>query len=224
MRKGLTEVVFILDRSGSMRGLERETIEGFNKVLSKQKNGEGEVIVSTILFNERSKVVHNRVDIGNVRPMTEDTYRVSGCTALLDAVGDAIKHIVNVRKHSRPENIPEKTLFVITTDGMENSSHYYTYSDIKRMIEKQKERYNWEFIFLGANIDAVEVAGHFGIEASRAVDYTYDTIGFELSYDAINDVIEDVRCAKSAEDLGARITKNAGLHAVRMDHKRRGRR
>ena len=171
MRKGLTELVFILDRSGSMSGLEADTIGGFNGLLTKQKKEEGEAYVSVVLFDDRTEVLYDRVDIRKVEPMNDKQYYVRGCTALLDAVGGAIHHIGNVHKYAREEDVPEKTLFIITTDGMENASRAYSYEKVRRMIERQKEKYHWEFLFLGANIDAVSVAGKFGIRADRAVTY-----------------------------------------------------
>ena len=163
MRKGLTEVVFILDRSGSMSGLEADTIGGFNSLIRKQRKEEGEAIVSTVLFDDICDVIHDRVPIAKVENLTEETYFVRGCTALLDAVGGAIHHIGNVHKYAREEDRPEKTLFIITTDGLENASRRYTYARVKAMVERQKEKYGWEFLFLGANIDAIRVAGNIGI-------------------------------------------------------------
>lgn len=194
--KGLTELVFILDRSGSMCGLERDTIGGFNSLIEKQKKNEGQVYVSTVLFNSRSKVLHDRVPLDKIKPMTENDYNVGGCTALLDAVGHAINHIGNVHKYARPEDRPEKTLFVITTDGMENSSVEYSYKQIKSMIERQEKKYDWEFIFLGANIDAVDVAESIGIRASNAANYHADEEGTALNYRVLNDAISDMRAAK----------------------------
>jgi uncharacterized protein YegL len=182
MKKGLTELVMILDRSGSMSGLEDDTIGGFNSMIEKQRKEEGEVYVSTVLFDDRSDVIYDRVDIRKIEPMTDKQYYVRGCTALLDAVGGAIKHIRNVHKYAREEDVPEKTIFVITTDGMENASRTYDYDKVRRMIERQKEQYHWEFMFLGANIDAVKEAGRFGINASRAVRYENDSMGTQLNY------------------------------------------
>lgn len=167
MKKNLTELVFILDRSGSMAGLERDTIGGFNAMLEKQKREEGEALVSTVLFDNDVVVIHDRVPVANVQPLTEKEYYVRGCTALLDAVGGAIHHIGNVHKYAMEEDVPEKTLFVITTDGMENASRRYTYDKVKRMIEHEKEKYGWEFLFLGANIDAAAEAD--GLALMRAV-------------------------------------------------------
>ena len=167
MKKGLTELVMILDRSGSMSGLEADTIGGFNGMIEKQKKEDGEAYVSVILFDDQSEVIYDRVDISKVEPMTDKQYYVRGCTALLDAVGDAIHHIGNIHKYAREEDVPEKTIFIITTDGMENASRRYNYNKVRRMIERQKEKYNWEFIFLGANIDAAAEAAKIGIGASK---------------------------------------------------------
>ena len=174
MKKNLTEIVFILDRSGSMAGLEDDTIGGFNAMIQKQKNEPGEAFVSTVLFDNYSEVIHDRVDIQKIEPMTRNEYYVRGCTALLDAVGGAIHHIGNVHKYAREEDRPEKTLFAITTDGMENASRKYSYEKLKAMIERQKEKYGWEFIFLGANIDVAKEAARFGIDEDRAVNYNAD--------------------------------------------------
>ena len=168
MRKGLTEVVFILDRSGSMSGLEADTIGGFNSMIAKQKKEEGEAYISTVLFDDTCEVLYDRVPVNKVEPMNDNQYYVRGCTALLDAIGGAIHHIVNVHKYAREEDRPEKTLFIITTDGMENASRQYSYEKVKEMVERQKEKYGWEFLFLGANIDAIDVAGKFGIDSNRA--------------------------------------------------------
>ena len=191
--KGLTEIVFILDRSGSMSGLESDTIGGFNSLIAKQKKEEGQALVSTVLFDDRSDVLHDRVSLDKIAPMTDDDYYVRGCTALLDAVGGAIHHIGNVHKYARPEDRPEKTMFIITTDGMENASKRYTYEKVKSMIERQKEKYGWEFIFLGANIDAVEVAGRFGISEDRAANYHCDEKGTALNYEVLSEAICQVR-------------------------------
>ena len=193
MKKGLTEIVFILDRSGSMSGLEKDTIGGFNSLIARQKKEEGRALVSTVLFDNDSCVIHDRVSVENVQPMTEKEYFVGGSTALLDAVGCAVKHIANVHKYAREEDRPEKTLFVITTDGMENASRYYSYDKVKQLIENQKEKYGWEFLFLGANIDAVSTASHFGITADRAVDYHSDSQGTQLNYRVVGDAISYIR-------------------------------
>ena len=194
MRKHLTELVFILDRSGSMSGLEADTIGGFNSLIEKQKKQEGEALVSTVLFDHEILELHDRVHLQTIRPMTDRDYTVRGCTALLDAVGGAIHHIGNVHKYARPEDVPEHTLFVITTDGMENASRRYSAAQVRQMIERQKERYGWEFLFLGANMDAVETAGHFGIAPDRAATYRQDSEGTKLNYEVLSDAISAVRC------------------------------
>ena len=195
MNKNLTEIVFILDRSGSMSGLESDTIGGFNAMIDKQKKAPGEALVSTILFDNVSEVIHDRVNIRDIKPMTDREYCVRGCTALLDAIGGAIHHIGNVHKYARTEDVPEHTLFVITTDGMENASRRYASERVKQMIERQKARYGWEFLFLGANIDAVETAGRFGIGADRAVNYHADRAGTQLNYEVLSEAVSAVRCS-----------------------------
>ena len=195
MMKNLTELVFILDRSGSMSGLEADTIGGFNSMIEKQKNAEGEALISTVLFDNTSEVIHDRVSVQSIKPMTRDDYTVRGCTALLDAIGGAIHHIENVHKYARNEDVPEHTLFVITTDGMENASRRYDSEKVKKMIERQKEKYGWEFLFLGANIDAVETAKHFGISEDRAVNYHSDSEGTQLNYEVLSEAICSVRCS-----------------------------
>ena len=199
MRKNLTELVFILDRSGSMAGLELDTIGGFNSMIAKQKIEAGEAVISTVLFDNSSEVIHDRVDIQKIEPMTEKQYYVRGCTALLDAIGGAIHHIGNVHKYARDEDRPEHTLFIITTDGMENASHKYSSDRVKQMIERQKAKYGWEFLFLGANIDAVETAGNFGIDADRAVNYHSDSEGTALNYEVLSEAICSVRCSRPLE-------------------------
>ena len=193
MKKGLTELVFILDRSGSMRGLERDTIGGFNSMLDKQRRAEGQALVSTVLFDNESEVIHDRVDLRGIADMTEQQYTVRGCTALYDAVGGAIHHIGNVHKYAREEDRPEKTLFVITTDGLENASRRYTYDKVKAMIERQREKYGWEFLFLGANIDAAREAARFGIRADCAADYHADSVGTEVLYSSVSEAVCQVR-------------------------------
>ena len=202
MKKNVTELVMILDRSGSMRGLESDTIGGYYGMLKKQRETEGEVLVSTVLFDNESKVLYDRVPLDQMPEMTEKEYYVRGCTALLDAVGSAIHHIGNVHKYAREEDRPEKTIFVITTDGMENASHTYSYARVKQMVERQKEKYGWEFLFLGANIDAIETAGRFGISADRAANYNSDHEGTTLQYEVMSDAVKAMRCCAAPIDAG----------------------
>ena len=217
MRKNVTEIVFILDRSGSMRGLEADTIGGFNGMIEKQKRETGEALISTVLFDDVSEVLYDRVPVEKVAAMTEREYFVRGSTALLDAIGGAIHHIGNVHKYARDEDVPEHTLFVITTDGMENASRRYDSERVRQMIRRQKERYGWEFLFLGANIDAVETARHFGIGAYRAVNYRADHEGTKLNYEVLSEAVSAVRCnaplganwkKRIEEDFASRSGKN----------------
>ena len=196
MKKNLTEIVFILDRSGSMAGLEGDTIGGFNGMIEKQRQEEGEAYVSTVLFDNESSVIHDRLPLDRVPRLTAKEYYVRGCTALLDAVGSAISHIATVHKYAREEDRPEKTLFVITTDGMENASRRYTYDKVRSLIEKQKREYGWEFLFLGANIDAAREAARFGIHPDRAVDYRADRRGTRVIYETVSDTVRDFRASK----------------------------
>ena len=193
MKKNLTELVFILDRSGSMAGLEADTIGGFNAMIEKQRGEPGEAVISTVLFDNETEVIHDRVSLDRVPALTEKEYDVRGCTALLDAVGGAIHHIGNVHKYAREEDRPEKTLFVITTDGLENASRRYTYDKVKSMITRQRERYGWEFLFLGANIDAAREAARFGIRADCAADYHADSMGTEAVYESVCEAVCQVR-------------------------------
>jgi uncharacterized protein YegL len=193
MKQGLTEIVFILDRSGSMSGLEKDTIGGFNSTIDKQKQEAGEAFVSTVLFDTEMEVLHDRTPLANIAPLTEKEYYARGCTALLDAIGGAIHHIGNVHKYARDEDRPEKTIFVITTDGYENSSRKYTAERVKQMIERQKQKYGWEFIFLGANIDAIETARNFGIDEDRATNYVNDGAGIKMMYEAECCLMSDIR-------------------------------
>ena len=211
----MTELVFILDRSGSMSGLEKDTIGGFNSMLEKQRKEPGDAVVSTIMFDNEIEVIHDRVVIADVPNLTDKEYFVRGCTALLDAVGGAIHHIGNVHKYARKEDVPEKTLFIITTDGMENASHHYTYDKVRNMIERQKERYGWEFLFLGANIDAAAEAKRFGIDESMAANYHCDEVGTVLNYEVISEAITSVRT--SAAPLSADWKKK-----IDADYKKRG--
>ena len=193
MKKNLTELVFILDRSGSMAGLEADTIGGFNAMIEKQRNEPGEAFVSTVLFDHCSEVIHDRVSLSKLPKLTEKDYYVRGCTALLDAVGSAISHIGNVHKYAREEDRPEKTLFVITTDGMENASRRYGYDQVRQLITRQQEKYGWEFLFLGANIDAAREAARFGIREERAANYHADSKGTAVIYDAVSEAVRNVR-------------------------------
>jgi len=201
MRKGLTEIVFILDRSGSMSGLEEDTIGGFNSMLEKQKKLDGEAIASVVLFDDQNEVLYDREDIRRIEPMNDKQYYARGCTALLDAIGGAIHHIGNCHKYAREEDVPEKTLFIITTDGMENSSTRYSYEEVRRMVERQQDKYHWEFLFLGANMDAIKTAGRFGISPKRAVTYENDSIGTSLNFKVME---RAVKCVREADcDIAA---------------------
>ncbi len=211
---GLTELVFILDRSGSMSGLEEDTIGGFNAMIEKQKQVEGKCLVSTVLFDHESFVLHDRVPLEKIEKMTRQDYQVRGSTALIDAIGGAIHHIGNVHKYARSEDVPEKTLFVITTDGMENSSRRYSSDEVKRKVERQKEKYGWEFLFLGANIDAVETAKHFGIGADRAVNYNADSKGTGVLYE---NVAETVACFRAEAAMPSGWSEK-----IRKDYEERG--
>ena len=211
----MTELVFILDRSGSMAGLEADTIGGFNAMIEKQKREPGAALVSTVLFSNESEVIHDRLPLDRVPPMTEREYFPRGCTALLDAVGGAIHHIGNVHKYARREDVPEHTLFIITTDGMENASRRYSSDQVKRMIEHEKKKYGWEFLFLGANIDAVETAGYLGIDTDCAVNYRSDSEGTTLNYQVVSEAISVVR---GSATLGADWKKR-----IDEDYKKRGR-
>ena len=223
MRKGLTEVVFILDRSGSMSGLEADTIGGFNSMIAKQKKEEGEAYISTVLFDDTCEVLYDRVPVNKVEPMNDNQYYVRGCTALLDAIGGAIHHIGNVHKYAREEDRPEKKLFIITTDGMENASRQYSYEKVKEMVERQKEKYGWEFLFLGANIDAIDVAGKFGIDSNRALNYVSDHKGTQLNYEVLNKTVSEFRACKSLvkEEIDAMFA--ACSAPLKDDYKKRHR-
>lgn len=195
IKNNITELVFILDRSGSMAGLESDTIGGFNSLIEKQRRQDGECYVSTVLFDNVSEVLHDRIKLSKVPKMTERDYYTRGATALIDAIGGAIHHIGNIHKYARPEDVPEHTMFVITTDGMENASHIYDSTQVKQMIERQKKEYGWEFLFIGANIDAVETARNFGIGADRAVNYHADKKGTGVLYDAVSKTVGQMRAS-----------------------------
>lgn len=206
MKKNLTEMVFILDKSGSMAGLEADTIGGFNSLIERQKKAEGEALVSTVLFSNSSKVIHDRVELAKIEPLTDRQYYVGGGTALIDAIGGAVHHIGNVHKYARDEDRPEHTIFVITTDGMENASRYYSSGQVKAMVRRQQEKYGWEFLFLGANIDAAETASHFGIGADRAVTFHNDSRGQALNYVEVSEAVRKVRmCAPLGADWKEKI-------------------
>ena len=217
MKKNLTELVMILDRSGSMGGLESDTIGGYNSMLKKQRETEGEVVVSTVLFDDESEVLYDRIPLQDMPQMTEKEYYVRGCTALLDAIGGAIHHIGNVHKYARDEDRPEKTIFVITTDGLENASKRYSYEKVKQMVERQKEKYGWEFLFLGANIDAIETAGRFGIAPDRATNYNSDHMGTALNYEVLADTVCEMRVSAAPIDGNWK-------RRIEEDFDRRGRR
>lgn len=199
MKKNLSEIVFLLDRSGSMSGLEKDTIGGFNAMIEKQKKEQGEALISTVLFDHEMKVLHDRVKVQDVKPISEKDYQVRGCTALLDAMGGAIHHIGNVHKYARNEDVPEHTIFVITTDGMENASSHYSSSKVRTMVERQKEKSGWEFLFLGANMDAIAAAKDFGIEEDKAVEYRSDDIGTRLNYAVMSEALCEFRTKGTVE-------------------------
>ena len=204
MKENLTELVFILDKSGSMSGLEKDTIGGFNSMIADQKKEEGEVIISTVLFDTYVKVLHDRKDIRKVSKLTDKDYRPGGCTALLDALGNAISHIESVQMDMPEDERPAKTMFVITTDGQENSSREYTYANIKKMVRKMQQKKDWEFLFLGANMDAIGAAADIGIRADRAVRYECDSAGTALNYSVLSKTVGKFRAAK-AECVGAAL-------------------
>ena len=209
MKKNLTELVFILDRSGSMAGLEADTIGGFNAMIEKQRGEPGEAVISTVLFDNETEVIHDRVSLDRVPALTEKEYDVRGCTALLDAVGGAIHHIGNVHKYAREEDRPERTLFIFTTDGMENASREYTYDRVRKMIEHEREKYGWEFLFLGANIDAAREAARFGISEDRAANYHADREGTAVVYEAMSEAVCSVRsCRPMSADWKRRVDED----------------
>ena len=216
MKKGLTELVFILDKSGSMGGLETDTIGGYNSMLAKQQEVEGECHITTVLFDNNYELLHDRIDIKAVSPISEKEYQVGGSTALLDAIGRTIHKISNAQKHTADDYRAEKVMFVIITDGEENSSREYSAEKIKAQIERQKEKYGWEFVFLGANIDAIETAGRFGISADRAQNYHSDSEGVELNFRIISEAVSKYReCSEIPKGWNNDIQK---------DYKKRGRR
>ncbi len=208
MKNNITELVFILDRSGSMRGLESDTIGGFNGMIDKQKKVDGKCYVTTVLFDTRFDRLHDRIDLNEIRPMTDKDYWVGGCTALLDAIGDTIRHIAQIHKYARTEDVPEHTTFVIMTDGMENASHMYSSEKVKEMIEHEKEKYGWEFLFLAANIDAVETASHIGIMADRSVDYLADREGTDVAFKTVSDAVCSQRMGMPIDGSWCRSIKS----------------
>ena len=214
MKNNITEIIFILDRSGSMAGLESDTIGGFNSMIEKQKKQNGDCYVSTVLFDNESEVLHDRVYLHDIPLMTDRDYTARGCTALIDAIGDAIQHIGIIHKYARPEDVPQHTMFVITTDGQENASRRYTSEQVKKMIERQKEKYGWEFLFIGANIDAVETAARYGISNDRAVNYSADEKGTRVLYEAVADA---VCCVRNGESIQTAWSKD-----IKEDYQKRG--
>lgn len=199
MKKNVTEVVFILDKSGSMSGHETDTIGGYNSMLNKQRKAEGEAFVTTVLFNHQYELLHDRINVRGISSITERDYEVGGTTALLDAIGFSIQKIGNVQKYTSEEERADKVLFVITTDGMENASREFSPDQIKKMIKHQKEKYGWDFIFLGANIDAISTAAQFGIEEDFAVDYHADNIGTKLNYEMVSEAVVKLRSGKNID-------------------------
>ena len=209
MKKNLTELVFILDKSGSMAGLEKDVIGGFNSMINKQKKLDGECLVSCVLFDNDQKVIYDRVPVSEVRPMTENDYAVGGCTALVDALGLAVKHIGNIHKYAREEDVPEHTVFVITTDGMENASRIYSSDKVKKMVSKKTEKNGWEFLYLAANIDAVETGASIGIKAGRAANYKCDGKGTELLFETLGNAIGSMRSsAKISDDWACELEED----------------
>ena len=216
MKKNFTEIVFVLDESGSMSSLKSDTIGGFNSLIEKQKSEDGEAVVSAVLFSTESRVLLDRVPLGEVEELTDKDYCPCGGTALLDAVGGAVKHIGNIHKYARPEDVPEHTLFVITTDGMENSSRHFSAAKVKKLISRQQEKYGWEFVFLGANIDAAETAASIGISRDSAVDCVADEAGCAVQYDAMCMAVSNVRKGRKLS------ASKAWRAAADADHSRRG--
>lgn len=221
MKKTLTEIVYTLDRSGSMSGLEADTIGGFNSMIEKQKQTGEKAYVSTVLFDDRTEVIHDRVPIEKVDKITNKEYFVRGSTALLDAVGGAIKHIINIHKYAREEDRPDKIIFVITTDGMENASMNYNYNQVKKMIEKEQKEYGWEFIFIGANIDACAEAERFGIRRERAVNYIHDDRGTKLIYEGVSQAMCAVMKANSPMVMEESLSNNRWKKEIVFDYLKR---
>lgn len=200
MKKDLTELVFILDRSGSMSGLECDTIGGYNSLLEKQRKEVGAAIITTVLFDDKYELLHDRIDIKGVAPITNKDYYVRGCTALLDAVGKTVAKIENAQLHTMETERPEKTLVVITTDGMENSSCEFSKEKVKTLVERMQSEYGWEFIFLGANIDSIKTAGGIGIGAHRTANYHADHAGTAMNFNVVANVVSQLRTKRSVSD------------------------
>ena len=214
MKENSTELVFILDRSGSMSGLETDTIGGFNSMLEKQKKESGEAFVTTVLFDDKYEVLHDRYDIKGVNLLTEKEYYVRGSTALLDAIGITINNIGKALSDTKEEDRPGKVLFVIITDGMENSSREFSYEKVKKMVEHQKSKYSWDFIFLGANIDAIKTANSFGISADMATNFVSDSAGTQLNYKIVSEVVSSFRKGKNVD--------KSWKDEIEKDYKKRG--
>ncbi len=198
MNKNLTELVFVLDKSGSMSGLEKDTIGGFNSMLEKQRGEEGDVVISTVLFDDHMQVLHDRTDLAGIGNLTDKDYTVGGSTALLDALGNSIRHINKVQKALPEDERPAKTMFIITTDGQENSSHDFSYEKIRKMVEKKQEKKQWEFLFLGANMDAISAAASIGIKANRAANFRCDAVGTAVNYSALSKAVSKFRSCEAA--------------------------
>ena len=216
MKRNVTELVFILDKSGSMAGLEADTIGGFNAMLMKQQKAEGEAFVTTALFNHKYELLHDRINVKGISPITNRDYEVGGSTALFDAIGFTIQKIINVQKRTSVEERADKILFVITTDGMENASQEYSADKIKKMVQYQKAKFGWEFMFLGANIDAIATAARFGIDEDFAVDYHADQVGTQLNYEAVNEAVLNLRSGKKVD--------RSWKEGIEKDYNRRSRR
>lgn len=220
----ITEIVFILDKSGSMSGLEEDTIGGFNSMIERQKKEkvDGETFVTTILFDDKSEVLHDRVKLESVPKMTDEEYQVGACTALLDALGEAINHTEIIHKYARPEDCPQKTMFVITTDGLENASRKYSFAEIKKLVERKQESDKWEFLFIGANMDAIGEAGKFGIKAERAVNYCHDGAGTRAVFASVGNAMNLARTAKTSGELECCMAETSWCGEVMEDYKKRG--